>query len=143
MKNLKLFYAALLTTTALTFFAAEAEAQVANVTPTTVAISGTNVTGLLANASGVMYVPNDGRSLLVLRGGGTAVTATVVTQKTGLFKEGYGNIPLSNETVSVPSASTVLVGPFPAGRFNTNTGVVAISMSSVTGVSATAVKLPQ
>lgn len=133
----------LLATTALALMAAVGQAQTANVTNTTVTVSGTNVTGLLASAPGVMYVPNDGRSMLIIRGGGTPVTGTLITQKTGLFKEGYGNITIGNETISIPSASTVIVGPFPPGRFNTTTGVVAVSMSSVTGVSATAIKLPQ
>ncbi|MEZ5781156.1 MAG: hypothetical protein R3D70_05850 [Rhizobiaceae bacterium] len=143
MKSLRTLTA----TTALAFVAAVASiapalAQTANLTATTVSINGSNVTGLLANASPTMYVPNDGRTMLVLRGGGTAVTATVVTQKTGLFKEGYGNITIGNESVSVPSGSVVVVGPFPPGRFNTTGGNVAVSMSSVVGVSATAIRLP-
>ena len=141
MKNAKLFLA--FASTALAMLGADAYAQAANVNVTNVSVSGTNVTGLLANAPSVMYVPNDGRSILVIRGGASAVTATVVTRKTSLFKEGYGTITVGNETVAVPASATVLVGPFAPGRFNTTSGTVTVSMSSVVGVSATTIRLPQ
>lgn len=134
----------LLVTTLLAGITGAVQAQSVNISRSDLPISGTNIATGLQNAPGVAYVANDGRTLLVIKNNaGTAVTGTLVTQKTGLFKDGYGNIALSNETITIPSASTVLVGPFPPARWNTNLAAVQVSLTQSTGISMTSLRLPQ
>lgn len=139
MKDSSMLNRIILATTVLAGLAFSAEAQVANIS-TTAASSwpSFNLTTGMQNASPTTYFSNDGDTMLVLRGGGTATTATIITQATSLYQAGYGSAPLVSQTVSIPSATYVLVGPFPPGRWNTAYGTVGVSMSSVTGVSATA-----
>lgn len=119
-------------------------AQVANVSRTDAAITGVNINTLAVSAPSNTYMPNDGRTLLVVKNSsGSPVTATLVTQRNTLTADGYGSVDLSNEAVGVPSASTVLIGPFPQGRWSTASGVVHVSMSDVAGVSVTSVRVPR
>jgi hypothetical protein len=117
-------------------------AQTATVSRTDLTSSGQNITTGLQNQSGNIYFQNDGYTFVVIRNGnGTAVTATALTQKTSVQKPGFGTITLSDQSISIPSASTVLVGPFPTGRWNLSSGLGRISMSTVTGISATGLRL--
>lgn len=123
-------------------------AQTANISRTDLTTSGVNLTSSAQNAPGVIYMPNDGRSLLYIdnRSVSTGVTATITTQKTSVTKDGYGTISLSDQVVSIPSSSRVIVGPFPTGRWNSTGGsgggTVRVSMSTVTPVSTTSLRLP-
>jgi hypothetical protein len=121
-----------------------AMAQTQNISRTDVALSGLNLTTTYQNAPGVIYFPNDGKTLLSLQNtSGGAVTATVVTKATSMSRDGFGSVTLSNQTVSVPNNARMLVGPFPVIRWNQSGSLVQVSMSSVTGVSATAVRVAQ
>lgn len=132
----------LLATTALAF-ATTAHAGTANISSTELSVSGFNTAASMQNASPTMYLSNDGRSILALKGGASAVTATIVTGATSISKPGFGTVTLSDQTVSVPASAVVLIGPFPRGRWNNSDGLVRVSMTSVVGVSATTLKVPE
>jgi hypothetical protein len=127
----------------LTLLPFAALAQSANISRTDMGPSTTsaNLTTGLQNAQTSTFFQNDGETLLAIRGGGTAVTATIKTQKDSLSKEGYGTVALTDQVVSIPSATLIIAGPFPTGRWNTTAGTVGVSMSAVTGVSATALRV--
>ncbi|WP_398470717.1 hypothetical protein [Tardiphaga sp.] len=132
----------LLATTALIATCAVAQAQVATVSTTNAAITGVNANTGLQNATGVTYFDNDGKTLLMLRNNSAAaITATAVNQQSQICKDGYGCVPLSNVSFTVPSGTTVLAGPFPTGRWNTTKGTVGVSLSTPTGVSATGLRV--
>jgi hypothetical protein len=117
-------------------------AQTANISRTDLAITGKSLSSGLQNASGVTYFPNDGKTLLAFKNNsGSAVTGTVITQKASVSKEGYSPVTLANATISIASGSTVIAGPYPTSQWNTTKGTVGVSMSSVTGISATAVRV--
>ena len=124
--------------------ASSAQAQSApNISTTDITTSGLSASTGLQNAVSNTYFVNDGRTLLIVKGGGSAVTGTAVTQAGTISQAGYGTVSLTNQTFSVPSGAVVVVGPFPQGRWNNAYGNVAVSFTSVTGVSATAIRLPR
>ncbi|RVD58861.1 hypothetical protein EN866_19525 [Mesorhizobium sp. M2D.F.Ca.ET.223.01.1.1] len=134
----------LLLTAWLGLISAVASAQVANISRTDLSVSGTNITSGLQNASPNTYFQNDGRTVLVLKNNtGAPVTGTVKTQKTSIYREGIGYVSLADEVITVPSASTVIAGPYPTGRWNTVSDTVQVSMSTAVGVSATSSRLRQ
>ena len=134
----------LLLTSALTVAPLAASAQTANISTTTLSTAGVDVTTTPQNASGNTYFANDGSTFILIKNGnGTPVTATLITQQTAIQAQGYGTIPLADVTVGVPSATTLLIGPFPTSRWNTTQGTVRVSMSTVTNVSATSIKVPR
>lgn len=133
----------LLACTALVALSGIAQAQVANISTTDAVVTGVNTGAGMQNAATSMWFANDGETLLVLKGAATAVTATIKTQATQMSQAGYGTVSLTDQTVSVPSSSVVIAGPFPTGRWNTGFGTVAVSMSAISGVSATSVRVPQ
>jgi len=140
MKNLTL----LLACSALALVAGSLHAQSApNVSTTESSITGLNTASGLQAMPPVAYLKNDGATLLVIKSSATAVTATLVTQAASVQKEGYGSVPLSNQTVSIPANSVVIIGPFPQGRWNNSAGLVQVSMSAVTAISATTLKVPK
>ena len=121
-------------------------AQVANISTTGVSsfnTSGFNLTTGMVSAISNTYFSNDGDTGLLIKGGGSAVTATIVTQATQMSQAGYGTTALSNLIVSIPASSYVYIGPFPQGRWNTVYGTVQVSLTSVTGVSLTALSQSQ
>ncbi|MGO7756816.1 hypothetical protein ACC761_06525 [Rhizobium ruizarguesonis] len=121
-----------------------ANAQTApNISTTDITTAGINTASGLQAASPTTYFSNTGDALLVVKGGGTTVSATLKTQATSLYQDGYGSTPLSDVTVSIPSASIVVMGPFPQGRWNNQYGLVTVSFTSVVGVSASAINVPQ
>ena len=120
-----------------------AMAQSANISQTTVGLDGFNLATSAQDAVSPTYFSNDGQTLLYLDNeSGGSLSAEVITQKTSVQKNGYGTITLSNQTVTVPNGNQMLVGPFPTSRWNTTNGTVRVSLSTVSGVSATAVKMP-
>lgn len=135
-----------LASAALLAFAMPVKAQVANISTTlasSFATGGFNLNTGMVSAISNTYFTNDGDTALIIRGGGTPVTATIVTQAGSISQAGYGSVPLSNLVVSIPSATYVMVGPFPQGRWNTQFGTVAVSLTSVSGISLTAVSQAQ
>lgn len=117
--------------------------QAATVSKSDVTTAGLNVTANSTNATTSTYFENDGQTLLSIRTGATATTATIVTAQTSTYLTGYGNVPLSNQVVSVPANSHVLIGPFPVQRWSTPNLTVGVSLSTVTGVSTSIVHLVQ
>lgn len=115
-------------------------AQAANISRVDAALTGNNLTTGMVNAVGQSYFQNDGRTRFAVKGGASPVTATLVTQKTSVYREGYGSTLLSNIDVSIPANQYVEMGPFPMSRWNTISGTVQVSFSSVVGVSATAIR---
>ncbi len=119
-------------------------AQVANVSTTAAStFVGLNVTTTAQNASPTTAFSNDGQSMLLIKTGATATSATLVTQATQMSQSGYGLVTLSNQTVFVPANSYMLVGPFPQGRWNTQQGTVIVSFTSVVAVSVSIVSVAQ
>jgi hypothetical protein len=114
-----------------------------NVSTTDISTAGYNTSNTLQNASPTIYMSNNGETLLVVKGGAAAVTATLKTQATSISQNGYGSTPLSDVNVSVPAGAVVVVGPFPTGRWNNQYGLLQVSMSSVVGISATGLSVPQ
>lgn len=113
------------------------------ISTTDVTTSGFNASNALQNAATSMYFQNDGETLLVVKGGASSVTATVKTQATTMSQNGYGSVALTDQTVSVPAGAVVVAGPFPTGRWNNQYGLVGVSMSAVTGVSASTLRVPE
>lgn len=129
---------------AASILAPVANAQVANISTTAASsFTGLNLTTTMQNASPTTAFSNDGDTVLTIKTGATPVTATLVTQATQMSQDGYGNVGLTNQVVSVPANSYVLVGPFPQGRWNTPQGTVLVSLTSVSGVSVSAVSVAQ
>ena len=117
-------------------------AQSTTVSTTNVTKSGSNITSGLQNAAANTYFENDGKTLLVVKNNGnTNITATVKTAQLTLSKEGYSTAILTDEAVTVPSNSTVLIGPLPTTQWNQPSGTVRVTMSDATNVSATAKRL--
>ncbi|MBR2691778.1 MAG: hypothetical protein IKE42_28315 [Aquamicrobium sp.] len=119
------------------FVVSGANAQVATVSRTDLPTSSLNVSTGLQNAAGVNYFDNDGLTFAVLKSGGTTLTATFTTQQTSVKQDGYGTVPLSDLTVTIPSASTAVIGPFPPQRWNTPEQTVRVSLSTAVNVSIT------
>jgi hypothetical protein len=119
-------------------------AQVANVSATAASsFTGLNLTTTMQNASPTTAFSNDGQSMLMVKTGATATSATLVTQATQMSQSGYGLVTLTNQIVFVPANSYILMGPFPQGRWNTQQGTVVVTFSAVTGVSVSIVSVAQ
>lgn len=78
---------------------------------------------------------NDGRTFLVVKNGGTG-SIDVTIDSVVPCSYGFDH----DVVVAVPSGEERWIGVFPTGRFNSN-GVVTITYSEVTNVTATVVKL--
>jgi hypothetical protein len=123
--------------------AASAQAQVATISTTDLTVAGQNVSVGLQNATSPTYFTNDGNTVLVIKGGIVATTATIVTQAQQMTQQGLGTVTLGNQTVSIPSSSITIAGPFPVGRWNIlASSTILVNFSSITTVSATALHLP-
>ncbi len=108
----------LLASTALSFIAGSAFAQVNNVTPTDVTQAGINIsTSLIANPSPT-YFTNDGMTMLLVRTGASGTTATVRTKATQITQQGLGTVQLADQVTVVPANAFMALGPYPIGRFN-------------------------
>jgi hypothetical protein len=120
-----------------------ASAQVANISTTDMTVAGYNASSSLVTAVSNTYFSNDENVLLVVKNSGVAVTATVINQNSAPFIQGYGPVTFGNSVVSIPPSSTILIGPFPKIRWNTPIyNTVAVSFTSVAGISESAVRLP-
>lgn len=143
-KPLFLYLTSALVCFAACFTAIEATAQtVPNVNVSDLTTAGYNTGAGMQNATAVSFVANNGETFIVIRSTSAATTATIVTQAKSVSQAGYGTAPLSDQTVSVPANSVVMAGPFPTGRWNNPYGHVAVSLTTTTGVSISAINVPQ
>jgi hypothetical protein len=78
---------------------------------------------------------NDGRTYLHVKAGGTSVNITINSQTP--CNQGADHDIVINGVVS----SERIIGPFPPSRFNDSTGVVTVTYSTTTGVTAAAVRI--
>lgn len=130
---------------ALGLMASDADAQAISVSRSDIDVTGINVTANTPSApSSTIYFANDGYTLLAVRNtSNTNVSATVNTVATAVMVDGFGPISLSNTTVTIPSNSTVLIGPFAKGRWNNSIyDTVGVTFSSSTFISTTAIRIP-
>lgn len=148
MKNSRLKL--LLATTALAFVssifsAVDANAQVATVSRTDLDVStGLVVSSGMANAVSQTYFDNDGRTALIIKNAsGGSLTVTINSAFASYFVERLGLVSLSNQTNVVANGATIMYGPFGTERWNTANNTVLASLSTVTGVSVSAVRLPK
>lgn len=119
-------------------------AQVANIARTDLDVStGLVISSGMANAVSQTYFDNDGRTAFVIKTGGAPVTVSFMTAFASYFVERLGLVSLGNQTNVVPSGTTVMYGPFATERWNNANNTVLVSLSTVTGVSVTAVRLPK
>jgi len=120
---------------------AGAHAQTANVSTTELTVTGFNFTTGAQAASETNYFRNDGKTAAVIHNRqGAPVTATIVNQVGTVNVPGFGPLSLSDQTVTIPSASVVLIGPFALNRFNSG-GLTRINLTSSTLVSITTLKV--
>ncbi len=119
-------------------------AQTATVSLSTATAAGSNIRTVGQSAQASTYVQNDGKTVLVVDNKqGTGVTATLVNQgPTTVNVSGYGPLTLSDTTISIPSSSIVVIGPFNINRWYAASGLVRVNFSSITSVSLSAFTLP-
>ncbi|WP_461325117.1 hypothetical protein [Bradyrhizobium diazoefficiens] len=129
------------------FSAEDANAQVANISRTDLDF----VNGLTIGTSTTMqsavsqtYFDNDGRTAVIIKNNtGAPVTANIISSFLSYFVERLGMVSLSNQAITIPSASTVMFGPFGTERWNNANNTVQVSFTTIAGVSVTAVRLPK
>ncbi|HNW09987.1 MAG TPA: hypothetical protein PKI71_01350 [Candidatus Rifleibacterium sp.] len=98
------------------------------------ALTGLEPVYVPANAEG-NYFANDGKTLLHVVNAGVA-DITVTIDSPVLCNQGFAH----DEAVVVPAGKERMIGPFTPSRFNAN-GVVNVSYSDVTDVTAAAIKV--
>lgn len=104
-----------------------------------VSVSGLEATFASAAAGGDEFV-NTGDILLWVKNGATDCDVTITTQQSSLTVKGYGEIALSNQTVTVTANEERLIGPFPTIRWNDANSKVQITYDDVSNVTVAAVK---
>lgn len=84
-------------------------------------------------------IPNDGRTFVhVKKTGANACNVTALSQGT----VGPGNLTIGNEVISVPATTgDRMIGPFPPSIFNDGSGLVNVTFSEVTGLTAAVLRL--
>lgn len=83
--------------------------------------------------------PTDNTMLMVINGGGSAVTVTIVTPRTNPI-----GLPVDDVVVSVAAGATKLIGPFPFVYFaNPADGLASITYTAVTSVTVAALQVQQ
>lgn len=133
----------LLATVASLALALSVNAQTATVSVTDATINGANMRTIGQAASTTNYIPNDGKTLLVVDNRQTSnVTLTLVTQKTSGLTD-LGEITLSDVAITIPSTSVSVFGPFDTDRFNLSGGLLRANLTSSSNISLTAVKTPR
>lgn len=89
-----------------------------------------------AASSGGDVFPNDGRTYLHIKNGGTgAVTVTVDSFTPCSY--GFDHDIL----ISIPAGSERIIGTFPPSRFNNDSSMVSVSYSGVTSVTVAAFRI--
>lgn len=103
-------------------------------TPISPSIDGTTFTPAAAAAGGDQF-PNDGDTLLYLfNGGGGNVDLTITAKYVD------GDLPLTDQVLSVLAGTARLVGPFPPRYFNDANGLVSLGYSGVVAVTVLAIR---
>lgn len=106
----------------------------ATLTVQTITTAGLEPT-YVAAAAGGDQAANDGRVLLAVKTGATAITVTI-DSPVACSQSAY-----HDAVVSVGANKTMYFGPFPPARWNSD-GYVVITYSAVTSVTVAALKLP-
>ena len=97
---------------------------------------GVSPTFRAATASGDTF-PNDGRTMLHIKNGGTAAV-TVTFDSVEKCNFGFDH----DLTVSIPASGERIVGPFDPARFNNKVnGLVSVTYSGVTTVTVSALRM--
>lgn len=86
-----------------------------------------------ADASGDSFV-NNGQTKLFVKNGATDLKLTIKTQKDSLVVDGYGNIDLTDEVLTIAENTEQIIGFFPVARFNTVEGFVEIEYDDASNV---------
>lgn len=90
--------------------------------------------GLAAVSASDTFV-NDGRCLLHVKNGGVGST-NVTIDDVGTPNPGSATSFNPDVVVAVPAGEERVIGPFPTARFNTSGGLVTVSYSVTTTVTA-------
>ncbi len=97
----------------------------------------------VAAASGGDVFANDGRTLLYIINGATAVTVTATAQTTSFEKSGVGTVTKANKTITVGANKEGLFGPFEKAAFDNSSGQVALSYDDETNVRVLPLRIPR
>jgi hypothetical protein len=93
-----------------------------------------------AGVSGDVVDNRDGKTLLHVKNASAgAITVTITAQDTSTPVAGYGDLTVSDITVSVGAAAEKFIGPFPRNAYNNSSDQIAVSYSAVTSVTVAAV----
>lgn len=104
------------------------------VAPQDVNRNGLTPTYGAANAGG-NTVPNNGQVLLhVKNGSGASINVTIATSVA------MDGLELPDRVVAVPANSEKIIGPFPPKTYNTASGELLVTFSSVTTVTIAALR---
>lgn len=105
---------------------------------TELTVQTTTASGVLETAPAAAdatgnYFTNTGRETIrIINGGGSPITATIVTQ--GTFNVGSVAYPIDDLAVVVTNGTTKTCGPFDRALFNDASNRVQITWSAVTSV---------
>lgn len=105
---------------------------------------GTAVTFASAGGSGDKIDnsgPNRGRVYAHVRNdSGSSITVTVTAQRSEVKNGQYGDLAISDKTITVGASAEKVIGPFAPYIFNDSNGDVNLSYSATTSVTVAAVK---
>ncbi len=95
-----------------------------------------------AAAAGGDVFPNDGKTIIVLWNDDASLSSVTVTaQDTTASGVGFGSVTKADAVQSVEADSADVMGPFPTSAFNTASGQVAVTYSSVTDLEIAAIRV--
>lgn len=107
----------------------------ANLTFKTSSLAGVAVPISTTPAGGGDSFDNDGRTFVIFKTTGTAITVTFDS----LVLSNYGTDV--NPTVALGATATTIVGPFDPARFNDANGRVGMTYTAVTGMTVDVVRI--
>ena len=99
-------------------------------TPAVVTRTGVDVAGTAAAGGGDSFANDGSQYFQVFNGGGSPITVTFITQCV------VDGLAVADQTVTVNAGITKKVGPFPTGWYNDVNGLVQVTYSGVTSVTA-------
>jgi len=108
----------------------------APLTVTKISRAGVVLGDVAATADGNTF-QNTGYEFQYIQTSGTGTTLTIAVQAT------LDGQAVANKTVTLASTAEKLVGPFPTDKYNDANGNVVLTYSSVTGVTASVMQMPQ
>ena len=86
---------------------------------------------------------NDGRSVLMVNNGATAVDVTIKAQRDEFDAgSGFGNITIADTVVTVDANTISAIGPLPHTRFNDDASLVNVSYDDDSNVSVAVIDVP-